>query len=128
MKRQSGPAVAKVAGLKGDDFQNPTSITVVALLEADDAASRATFEKVAAKLRTHYAFAVCTDMSIAHLEGVILPSIIVYKPFDNKKDIHTDLFSQEAIEDFLGKATTPLIQEMDPLVYDNLIEVRADLL
>ncbi|KAK0123649.1 hypothetical protein ONS95_008661 [Cadophora gregata] len=127
MKRQFSPAVAELAGLKGYDLQDPTAITVVALLEADDAASRATFETVAAKLRTHYAFAVCTFKCIAKLESVILPSIIVYKPFDDKKTIHTDSFSQEAIENFLEKATTPLIQEMDPILYDDLVEVGKPL-
>ncbi|CZT49759.1 related to protein disulfide-isomerase precursor [Rhynchosporium secalis] len=123
MKRQSGQAVTEVAGLEGEDFQNPTSITVVALLEADDAVSRATFDTVATKLRAHYAFMVCTDRSTANFKGVNLPSIIVYKPFDERKVIHADIFSPKAIEDFLRKATTPLIQEMDPEVYDSLIEV-----
>ncbi|KAI5295118.1 protein disulfide-isomerase precursor, partial [Ascosphaera acerosa] len=90
MRRQALPTVTHVdtaEQLKG--FQALDNITVVGFISADDKDSLETFTRVADNLRDSYPFSVTTAAAIAdaELDGAKLPSIALYKNFDEGKAV-----------------------------------------
>jgi protein disulfide-isomerase A1 len=117
MTKQSLPAVSDVNKDTLEEFKTADKVVLVAYFAADDKASNETFTSVANGLRDNYLFGATSDAALAKAEGVKQPGLVLYKSFDDGKDVYTEEFDQDAIEKFVKVASTPLIGEVGPETY-----------
>jgi protein disulfide-isomerase A1 len=118
MVKQSLPAVSPLAQDTLEDFKTADHVVMVAYYDASDKASADVFSSIAEELRDSFLFGSINDADIAKAEGVEFPSIVLYKSFDEGKNIHsTGSFEAEAIKDFAKVAAVPLVGEVGPETY-----------
>jgi protein disulfide-isomerase A1 len=118
MVKQSLPAVSVLNKDTLEEFKTADNVVLVAYLNADDKASNETFTQVAEALRNDYLFGGVNDAEVAEAEGVKAPAIVLYKSFDEGKNVFPGKkFDAEAITEFAKTAATPLVGEIGPETY-----------
>jgi len=117
MTKQALPAVSDVTKDTLEEFKTADKVVLVAYFAADDKASNETFTSVANGLRDNFLFGATNDAALAKAEGVKQPGLVLYKSFDDGKDVFTETFDADAIRDFAKVASTPLIGEVGPETY-----------
>ncbi|KAF4122639.1 protein disulfide-isomerase A1 [Geosmithia morbida] len=117
MVKQSMPAVSVLTKDTLEDFKTADKVVLVAYVSEDDKASAEAFSKVASSLRNDYIFGSVGDAAVAEAEGVKAPAIVLYKDFDEGKDVFTDKFEETAIATFAKTSATPLIGVIGPETY-----------
>jgi len=117
MTKQALPAVSAVTKDTIEEFKTADKVVLVAYFAADDKASNETFTQVADGLRDNFLFGATNDAALAKAEGVSQPGLVLYKSFDDGKDVFTEKFDAEAIRSFAKVASTPLIGEVGPETY-----------
>ncbi|KAF2278419.1 protein disulfide isomerase [Westerdykella ornata] len=117
MTKQALPAVSDITKGTIEEFKTADKVVLIGYFAADDKASNETFTKVAEGLRDSYLFGATNDAALAEAEGVKQPGLVLYKSFDEGKDIFTEKFDKEAIENFAKVASTPLVGEVGPETY-----------
>lgn len=125
MTKQNLPAVSDVTADTLEEFKTADKVVLVAYFAADDKASNETFTKVANGLRDSYLFGATSDAALAKAEGVKQPGLVLYKSFDDKKDVFVEEFTKENIESFAKVASTPLIGEVGPETYSGYMSVSC---
>ena len=124
MTKQSMPAVSTLAKDTIEEFKTADKVVLVAFFDKDDKVSNETYTAVANTLRDNYLFAATNDAALAKAEDVKQPAIVLYKSFDEGKDVFSEKFDKEAIEQFTKTAATPLVGEVGPETYAGYINVR----
>ncbi|KAF2260982.1 protein disulfide-isomerase [Lojkania enalia] len=127
MTKQSLPAVSDITKDSIEEFKTADKVVLVAYFAADDKASNETFTSVANGLRDTYLFGATNDAEIAKAEGVEQPAIVLYKSFDEGKDVFTEKFDKAAIESFAKVAATPLVGEVGPETYSGYMQAGIPL-
>jgi protein disulfide-isomerase A1 len=117
MTKQALPAVSDITKDTIEEFKTADKVVLVAYFAADDKASNETFTSVADGLRDSFLFGATNDASLAEAEGVKQPGLVLYKSFDDGKDVFTETWDKEAIESFAKVASTPLVGEVGPETY-----------
>ncbi|KAF2798253.1 protein disulfide-isomerase [Melanomma pulvis-pyrius CBS 109.77] len=117
MTKQNLPAVSEVNKDTIAEFKTADKVVLVAYFAADDKVSNETFTAVANGLRDNYLFGATSDAALAKAEGVEQPGLVLYKSFDDGKDVFTEKFDKEAIESFAKVSSTPLVGEVGPETY-----------
>lgn len=117
MTKQALPAVSDVTKDTLEEFKTADKVVLVAYFAADDKASNETFTSVANGLRDNYLFGATNDAALAKAEGVEQPGLVLYKSFDDGKDVFTEKFDADNIKEFAKVASTPLIGEVGPETY-----------
>ncbi|GAM83209.1 hypothetical protein ANO11243_011950 [Dothideomycetidae sp. 11243] len=128
MTKQSMPAVSIIDKDTLEDFKTADKVVVVAYFAADDKTSNATFTKVAETLRDSHLFGATHDADLAKKEGVTQPSLVLYKTFDEGKNIFSEKFDETAITSFISASATPLVGEVGPETYAGYMEAGLPLL
>lgn len=117
MIKQSLPAVSVLDKDTIAEFKTADKVVLVAYLNAEDKDSNTTFTSVAESLRDSFLFGATSDPALAEADGVIAPAIILYKTFDEGKDVFEGKFDIADITSFANAAATPLIGEVGPETY-----------
>lgn len=117
MTKQQLPAISVLSKDTLEEFKTTDKVVLVAYFASDDKTSNQTYTTLAEDLRDEYIFGATSDAELATAEGVKQPSVILYKDFDEGKDIHTGDFTADAIESFAKTASTPLVGEVGPETY-----------
>lgn len=88
---------------------------MIAYLSSEDSASTSSFSDFAETHRDEYLFGISTDAAAAKEAGVEVPSVVLYKTFDEgRNDFKGDLSSAAALGDFIKENATPLLDEISP--------------
>lgn len=117
MIKQSLPAVSQLTKDTIEDFKTADKVVVVAYLDAEDKASNEIFSTIAEAQRDSFLFGAVTDAAVATAEGVTAPAIVLYKKFDEGKDIMAEKFDAENIEQFVKTSSIPTVGEVGPETY-----------
>lgn len=96
------------------DFKTKDRIVAIAYLSDSDTKDKETFSDVAEKHRDSYLFGLVTDAEAAKEAGATVPSLVLYRKFDEPKVKFTGKFDAGEIVSFLSKETIPLIDEVGP--------------
>lgn len=124
MTKQSLPAVSVLTAETHEEFKTADKVVVVAYFAADDTKSNTTFSEVAEKLRDDHLFGATNDPKLAEAAGVKHPAIVLYKSFDEGKDVFGEKLEVEAITKFISASAIPLIGEVGPETYAGYMAVR----
>lgn len=123
MTKQALPAVSVLTSETLKEFKTSDKVVVVAYFDADDKTSNATFSEVAESLRDEYLFGATNDAKLAKAEGVKQPGIVLYKSFDEGKDVFDDNFDVGSITKFTKTSAIPLVGEVGPETYAGYMAV-----
>jgi protein disulfide-isomerase A1 len=123
MIKQSLPAVSLLNKDTIEDFKTADKVVLIGYFKEDDKASKVAFTAVAEKLRDSFLFGSVSDAAVAEAEGAEVPSVILYKQFDDGKAVFSEKFDQEAIEAFARSASVPLVGEVGPDTYTDYMQV-----
>ena len=126
MTKQSLPAVSTLTTETLEEFKTADKVVLVAYFAADDNASNTTFSTAADAMRDDYIFGATNDAALAQAEGVKQPSIVLYKDFDEGKNVFEQKFEVDAITQFAQTASTPLVGEVGPETYAGYMAVSLD--
>ena len=124
MTKQQLPSVSLLTPESLEEFKTADKVVLVAYIAANDKASNQTFAAVADSFRDEYLFGASNDVALAEAEGVKQPSIVLYKDFDEGKNVFSDKFAEEAISTFTKTSSTPLVGEVGPETYAGYMAVR----
>jgi protein disulfide-isomerase A1 len=118
MTKQSLPAVSVITEKAAlEEFKTSDSVVLVAYFDKDDKTSNETYTEVANALRDDYLFGAVSSASLAEEEGVKLPSIRLYKAFDEGQNDFAEKFDKETIMTWAKTSATPLVGEVGPETY-----------
>ncbi|KAI9786790.1 MAG: protein disulfide-isomerase precursor [Peltula sp. TS41687] len=121
MIKLSMPAVSIIDEASLDEFKAAESVVLVAFIDPSDKASNETLTSVANSLREKYIFGAIHDKKAATAQGVKQPAIVLYKQFDEGKNVFDEKFDKEKIESFIKSAAIPLVGEVGPETYADYI-------
>ena len=128
MTKQALPAVSLLTTETIEEFKTADKVVLVAFFEADDKHSNTTYSETAESLRDNYLFGATSDAALAKAEGVKVPGIVLYKTFDEGKNVYEEKFEKASIEKFAKTAAVPLVGEVGPETYAEYMAVRNQLL
>lgn len=123
MTKQALPAVSVLTSETFEEFKTADQVVVIAFFEAGDKTSNTTFSEVAETMRDDYLFGACNDAKLAEAEGGKFPAVVLYKSFDEGKDIFGENFDKEAITKFTKTSAMPLVGEVGPETYAGYMAV-----
>ena len=123
MTKQALPAVSVLTSETLEEFKTSDKVVVVGYFAADDKTSNTTFAEAAETMRDNYLFGATSDAALAEAEGVKQPAIVLYKSFDEGKDVFEEKFDKEAISKFAKTAAIPLVGEVGPETYAGYMAV-----
>ena len=124
MIKQSMPAVSLLDKDSIEDFKTADKVVVVAYISADDTESNEIFTSVAEELRNDFLFGATSDDELTESAEVKQPSIVLYKSFDEGKNVFDGKLEKEEIGQFIKTASVPLIGEIGPETYSGYMAVR----
>ncbi|KAJ9456347.1 Protein disulfide-isomerase [Diplonema papillatum] len=122
VEKMSGPAVKPIESadeLKALKDGNKLIVTgFFKDAESDDAKA---FSKFAKQHRMEYVFASVFDEKLAKADDVTVPSVVVFKNFDNLKDVLQGAFDEEKVVSFLKSASFAKFGEIGPDNYKDYV-------
>lgn len=127
MVKQQLPAVSTITKDTLEEFKTTDKVVLVAYYGTDDKTSNQTFAALAETLRDDYLFGASSDLALAEAEGVKQPSVVLYKDFDEGKNVFAETFTEEAIENFIKVASVPLVGEVGPETYQGYMSAGIPL-
>ena len=77
------------------------------------------FEAIATVYRHQFTFCAVYDPEIAKEEEVTTPGLVLYKHFDDKKEVMTDGFHEEGMMDFIQGHSFPIFDQVTPKNFKN---------
>jgi len=129
MKRQAAPAVTAINDTQQlDTLIAGGDVIIVGYFEQEDSEEEKKFNSVASVLRNSYTFlSVVGQPTIFTAQGAETPySVILYKSFDEKKNIFTSA-EFESLEASIKKYGTPLVDEIGPTNYKTYVDAGLPL-
>lgn len=123
----SKPATTKIEADKHDEFSKSHKIVVVAYLKDDDLESHATFSQVAEQLRDSYVFGTTNHDHHADAATVKFPSVVLYKQYDEGKNIHEGEITVDELIKFTKTSATPFVGEIGPETYADYMDAGIHL-
>eukprot|EP01061_Rhynchopus_euleeides_P026022 TRINITY_DN424_c0_g2_i1.p1 TRINITY_DN424_c0_g2~~TRINITY_DN424_c0_g2_i1.p1 ORF type:complete len:486 (+),score=213.94 TRINITY_DN424_c0_g2_i1:67-1458(+) len=121
VSKMTGPAVKDVADAAAlEALKKENRVVVVGFFASAESDEAVTFAKVAKANRAAHVFAGVYDAELAKAEGVSAPAVVVYKSFDDGKDV-LEKFSEDFL-DFVKAASFPLFDEIGPDNYKNYVD------
>jgi protein disulfide-isomerase A1 len=109
-------------------LKNKEPLVAVAYISAKDKANLDTWNQLSEKLIDDFAFGIVTDSSLASVEGITtFPSVVLYKPFDHLRDVHTGPIVPDQIEDFIKVNAVPLLAQIEPSSFMDYVDAGRPL-
>ncbi|KAF8311892.1 protein disulfide isomerase [Clavulina sp. PMI_390] len=116
MVKQSLPAVTPVTAENHEEFQTADKIVILAYLNTPEDALAKPFTAAADTHRDDYLFGLTTDEAAIKAAGVTPPALVVYKKFDEGKNVMTaeevEAATAGSITAFIKHHSLPLFDEV----------------
>ena len=126
MKRQSLPTISVVTADSLQDFKGTSNVVVIGYFAPNDCISHETFKSVAEAMQVDYLFGIVNDNKLAKAEQINVPSIALYKDFDEGKNVFELTHDSQAITAFVKAASTPLVVEFLPELHASYVTVSLN--
>lgn len=123
MIRQTLPTVSAVSK---SNFEEITSLDIAALIayiDDNDPESSEVFASISDSHRDQFIFGITSDVALAKADVAEPPFIILYSPLDQVNVVFDDTFDVDKIEQFISRASTPLIGKFGLESYHAYTEV-----
>ncbi|KDN45589.1 protein disulfide isomerase [Tilletiaria anomala UBC 951] len=113
MRKQALPAVSIVTAENVTEFSKKDKIVAIAYVTSPSEAE--TFHKLADEHRDSFLFGLSTDSGAAAKTGATVPSIVLYRTFDEPEVVYPGKAdSLDELTSFLKAQSVPIIDEVGP--------------
>lgn len=126
MIKQTLPVTTQVDRESFDFFKTSDEVVVLAFLDKEDKANDI-YTKLAGAYRNKYVFGVTSDASLAKDLHLSLPSLAMFKRFDDPVSVFKGAFDYSSLEAFLLSESVPLLGELGPDTYQTYISSKLPL-
>ncbi|KAG0252038.1 protein disulfide-isomerase precursor [Actinomortierella ambigua] len=125
LRKAALPALSEITAADVAAFSQKDKVVVVGVLSKDDK-NREALKAVADDLREKYVFAV-VDESAAEAQGVKAPAVVLFKSFDEGKNVFEGEFTQASLTEFVKANAVPLVDDIGPDNYQYYMEAGKPL-
>ena len=130
MKKQLLPALSEVTAKNHDDFAKKDKVVVIGYFDGTEGKEYQLFKTVANKFRDDFLFGAAVDKKLAKDKKVKgdLPAIVLYKQFDEKKNVFPENveegaeLTEENLAKFISVNSVPLMNDIGPDNYGKYVE------
>jgi protein disulfide-isomerase A1 len=124
MKKQVSPPFVAVDEDKLEEFSQSDRVVVVAFLNEPQGPDYDAVNVVAHVLRDSFTFAYVldTDASSAAKYGASVPSVVLFKKFDEGKNVLDGALDQESVLSFVQTNAVPTMDDVGPENYSKYVE------
>jgi len=132
MNKQSLPTVSDLNTKNIGAFKSAEKVVVIAFDQGtrDDNEWKDTFTSIARSMQNEnlFLFGFTDDPELAKAEGISQGAgIVLYKQFDDGKEVYCGDLDKEAIETFINRASLPLLDEVDRYLINGYIKAGIPL-
>lgn len=125
MAKQILPTVSVLDSKQAHDnflFKERGEVVLVGYIDSSDTASNTTLFAAAEKLHEDFPIGVTSDLAAAQAAGVNFPSIVLYRPENDGKEIFEKAWDVEAIKTFAKEGYKPLVGEVGADTWRQYVE------
>jgi protein disulfide-isomerase A1 len=127
IERQAQPPVVDIAGDSFKSFIDSDRVVVVGFFDKDSKAHK-TFEQVAEQLRDDFVFGTTSSDEAAKSIDVKVPSVVLFKQFDEGKSVFKgNVENEKDVVEFIKAESIPLMDEIGPQNYGDYMESKKPL-
>ncbi|KAJ2389280.1 protein disulfide-isomerase precursor [Coemansia sp. RSA 2603] len=112
MRKQLLPALSELSSDNFNKFTVSDRVVIVGFIEDTASPEYAELESLAKELRDEYSFGVVTDKEIAAEQGITEGGVVVYKTFDDGKDVFEGEITADALRSFVKASSVPIFDEI----------------
>ncbi|KAJ1565207.1 protein disulfide-isomerase precursor, partial [Nowakowskiella sp. JEL0078] len=122
MKKQALPSVSIVAADKIDDFISSENVVVVGFFDSEESKEYKEFFAFGNSLRENVVSVASFDKEALQKFETTSPSVILYKKFDERKNVYSGDFNSADLIAFVKVHSVPLMGEIGPDNYNDFVE------
>ncbi|KAJ3187108.1 protein disulfide-isomerase precursor [Gaertneriomyces sp. JEL0708] len=122
MQKQALPSVSTVTEDTFKHFSESDKVVVVGFFEDTKSTEYKAFEAAAESLRDDYVFGAASDKALLEAQGIKAPGVVLYKKFDEGKNVFEGKFATDAIQKFVKANGTPLMDDISPNNYATYVQ------
>lgn len=126
LTRQTLPAISEVTADSLQKLKSKSDVVVVGYFASGDKDSHEAFASVAEATHEDYLFGITGDEDLARQEQITIPGIVLYKNFDEKKNILEMPYDGQTIFTFVKAASTALVANFHPELHVNYVNVSLE--
>jgi protein disulfide-isomerase A1 len=119
--------MSEVTAKNAETFIDSDKVVIVGFFGGADSAEYKTLAAVADKLRDEFVFGATVDADVISKYGVKAPALIVFKKFDEGKNVFEGAWAAEDVTKFVTTSATPLMDELGPDNYSKYVETGVPL-
>lgn len=128
MKKQALPALSEVTAKTVDEFKDSDKVVIIGFLKDKDSDEYKALNRIANQLRDDFLFGATVDAEVAKKFDVKAPGLILFKQFDEGKNVFDGkVSSDEEITTFIKTNSVPLMAELGPENYGSYMEAKLPL-
>lgn len=124
MTREVLPTVSELKADELEKFKTRDKVVVVGFFADNSGSEVKMFKETAEKMKEKYIFGFSTDQSLAEKEGSKVPGVVLYKEFDDGKNVFPEKLkdsnaklNSNNLKKFIEICGTPLIEYIGPNNY-----------
>ncbi|CAG8482212.1 10330_t:CDS:2 [Paraglomus occultum] len=126
MRKQLLPAVAVVTPSNFTSFKEAENVIIVGFFSGTTQDEFNVYSKVAEALRDEFRFGAAVNSKLASEEGLTtLPAVVVYKKFDEGKNVFTGPFTEEDLASFVRTSSIKVLDEITPDNYPLYVDTKV---
>ncbi|CAI2179072.1 2892_t:CDS:2 [Funneliformis geosporum] len=122
MKKQALPAISDVNVENFDNFKDSDEKVIIGFFDENSQEEFNTFSQIAEGLREDFLFGATGQKEVITKAEVKPPTIILYKKFDEGKNVLEGTFTKDEITTFIKKNSIPLLAEIGPDNYSSYVD------
>jgi len=128
LKKQQMPAISDVSSSEIEEFKTKDKVVIVGFFNEKAGKEYEAFKTVANRLRDDFVFGAVVEKDVAKAEGVKIPGFVVYKSFDEGKNVFPEnagdekAVSVESLTKFITVNSVPLMNDIGPDNYMKYVE------
>jgi protein disulfide-isomerase A1 len=128
IRKRVGPPAKQISGSEVADFSKSAQVAVIAFLDSASSPVLKDFESVASTLED-VVFAYTTDDAAGKAQGIDGEGVVLFKQFDEGKNVLTGDLSEKSIDTFINANRNPLVipfsMDVVPKIFQSPIGVSA---
>lgn len=115
MRKQALPPTSYVDSSNITSFAKKEKVVAIAYLPSADSEEAKTYKKVAEDNRENYLFGLATDAAAAEATKATVPSVVLYRSFDEPEVAFTgNATNASELTSFIKAQSVPLVDEVGP--------------
>ncbi|ORX80283.1 protein disulfide isomerase [Basidiobolus meristosporus CBS 931.73] len=122
MKKQSLPALSDITLDSIDTFKDSDNVVIIGFFSSNDSEEYKVLREIADELRDDYLFGATVDKDALKKFDVKEPGVILFKKFDDGKEVYDGAITIESLKKFIKSNSVPLLDDIGPENYFTYIE------